>query len=558
MTKLCGVVVLGVAGLVVGCGNRCEPGETVNDGEGACVAVAQATVDITCGAGTRLDGRRCVPTGPVVACGAGTAVMGNTCVPAVSCGENTSESNDACVPAGTVCAPGTIFAIDRGTCVNNSANGCGAETSEDPESNICELDNATLCGPGTTVGLDGRCIVPASVQLIHDISGVAEVDLYIVSSGTALTDGATPFAKLAFREATAFAELPSNESFDVVIAADGESDPRTNALLVATITLGARSVTRLIATDQPDAEPALLLIGGVAQASTPDVVAVQVLHGASGVGAIDAFVATLSTGISGEFALDSHERLADDLLFAERVEAQELNPVDSVLTLALDADGDDSTLESELIEVSALLEDSRGSGVLLLVSGRLEDATLHVVAVNPDGTTAVLPRAAQLQVIHNAADPAASLVDLVVSGELLEDVAFRTATQTYVVPTELDIEVRAPDSDVDLTAGAFDDLNLVAGARSVAVVSGVLNPLGFAANPEGADTALGLFPLTVPAAARSAANVDLVVFHGSTDTNAIDIDLMPGATTVVSALAYGSAADAVAVAPPNQADLDFD
>ena len=68
------------------------------------------------------------------------------------------------------------------------------------------------------------------------------------------------------------------------------------------------------------------------------------------------------------------------------------------------------------------------------------------MAALPDGNVVALPAApapqARLQVIHNAADPAASQVDIYLNGSiLLDDFAFRAATPFVDVPAEVQLSI---------------------------------------------------------------------------------------------------------------------
>ncbi|MBN1885844.1 MAG: CHRD domain-containing protein [Candidatus Krumholzibacteriota bacterium] len=137
------------------------------------------------------------------------------------------------------------------------------------------------------------------------------------------------------------------------------------------------------------------------------------------------------------------------------------------------------------------------------------------------------PKLARLQVVHNAADPAAGLVDVWVNGALLlDDFAFRTATPFVVVPAEvpLSIGVAPPTSMCAGDAIATFDVTLDPWTSYVAVANGVLDPAAFAANPDGRETGFTLF---VKAGAREAAScaamVDLFVLHGSTDAPTVDV-----------------------------------
>ena len=86
---------------------------------------------------------------------------------------------------------------------------------------------------------------------------------------------------------------------------------------------------------------------------------------------------------------------------------------------------------------------------------------------------------AELQVIHNAADPAAAEVDVYVNGDLLlDDFAFRTATPFVEVPAGVELNIGVAPG----TSGGSEDIlasfpvTLAAGGRYLAVANGVLDP----------------------------------------------------------------------------------
>lgn len=92
---------------------------------------------------------------------------------------------------------------------------------------------------------------------------------------------------------------------------------------------------------------------------------------------------------------------------------------------------------------------------------------------------AALAGTAQLQIIHNSADPGAAEVDVYVNGDLLlDDFAFRTATPYVEVPSDVELTVGvAPGNSM----GAEDILaefpvTLASGGRYLAVANGVLDP----------------------------------------------------------------------------------
>ena len=165
-----------------------------------------------------------------------------------------------------------------------------------------------------------------------------------------------------------------------------------------------------------------------------------------------------------------------------------------------------------------------------------------LIAIFMFATLPALSQQARLQVIHNAADPGAAVVDIYVNGAiLLDDFAFRAATPFTDVPAGVDLEIGvAPGS----STGAGDiiatfTVNLDDGKSYIAVANGVLDPMAFAANPDMKN--IGFTLLSTGMARESAmdmAEVDLTVLHGATDAPAVDV-IARGVGTLVNDAAYG-------------------
>lgn len=148
---------------------------------------------------------------------------------------------------------------------------------------------------------------------------------------------------------------------------------------------------------------------------------------------------------------------------------------------------------------------------------------------------------ADIQIIHNAADPAAAEVDVYLGALLIADnFAFRTATEFLSVPSgvELTVSVAPPTSTSVADAIASFNFTLEDGERYVAIANGVLNPALFAVNPEAASTAFNIFVQAgVQETAATAGNVDFFVFHGATDAPAVSA-YARGVAQLVPSAAY--------------------
>lgn len=123
---------------------------------------------------------------------------------------------------------------------------------------------------------------------------------------------------------------------------------------------------------------------------------------------------------------------------------------------------------------------------------------------------------AQVQLIHNCADLAASTVDVYLNGELSQDnVAFRTATPFLEVSAASNLEVGfapANSSGPGDVIASFE-VPLTDGEQYVLVASGIISPAGYEPSPE--------FSLAVFSPARQNSiepgTTDVLIYNGSTD-----------------------------------------
>jgi hypothetical protein len=149
------------------------------------------------------------------------------------------------------------------------------------------------------------------------------------------------------------------------------------------------------------------------------------------------------------------------------------------------------------------------------------------------------PTTARVQVIHNAADTAASVVDIWLNSSLLiDDFEFRTATPFIDAPAgeEFTISVKASNSVNALNPLWSQTYTLEGGMNYILVANGIVSPSGY--------EPVQPFDIYVYPEARQegmdAMNTDVLVFHGSTDAPVVDVvEVAQGAGTIIDNLAYG-------------------
>ncbi len=153
------------------------------------------------------------------------------------------------------------------------------------------------------------------------------------------------------------------------------------------------------------------------------------------------------------------------------------------------------------------------------------------------GSVMSFAQTARIQVIHNSADAAASVVDVYLDNTLLfDDFAFREASSFLDAPAGTPFVVGIAPSNSTSVMDTITSFNvtLMANETYVVVANGIVSATGY--NPSPA------FELDVFALGReSSANpgeTDVLVAHGSTDAPFVDVQV-PGAGTVVDNLGYG-------------------
>ena len=134
---------------------------------------------------------------------------------------------------------------------------------------------------------------------------------------------------------------------------------------------------------------------------------------------------------------------------------------------------------------------------------------------------------ARLEVIHNSADAAASVVDVYVNGgatPFIDDFAFRTTSGFVDVPAGAALTIGIAGAN---STGPGDILfnlpavTLTAGETYIAIANGIVSGTGYSPAP---DFGLAVFPTGRESAIGGAGTNDVLVYHGATDAPMVDVD----------------------------------
>ncbi len=173
-----------------------------------------------------------------------------------------------------------------------------------------------------------------------------------------------------------------------------------------------------------------------------------------------------------------------------------------------------------------------------------------VVALSMFGWTGTLQaQTANVQIIHNAADPAADTVDIYVNGDLtLDNFGFRSATGFLELPAgDHTVSVAGQNSSSVDDAIADFDITLEADENYTVIANGVLDPEQFSDNPDDKSTGFNLWINTgARMSSTDSEQVQFNVVHGASDAPSVDVGAR-GVATLVEDAAYGDITDYLGV-----------
>lgn len=371
-------------------------------------------------------------------------------------------------------------------------------------------------------GLVSESLAQAELQVIHNSAdpSAAVVDIYI--------NGNLTLNDFAFREATPYLPVPSGTLLNIGIA-PGNSMSAMDTLVNIPVTLMQNQRYVAIAsgvlnpaafTANPNAVSTgfqLILADNMRNASlNPGEVDLKVLHGSTDAPTVDVIAQGVGT-------------LVNDASYTDFTPYLSVPAGDYLLDIT--PGNDNNTVVATF---SAELNGLGGGAAVVFASGFLDanqnpNASFGLFAALPSGDVVPLNKVgnARLQVIHNAADPAASSVDIYVNGGLLLDnFNFRQATPFIDVNSGQTLNIGiAPGTSTSANDTLVNiPVVLSEGETYVAVANGVLNPASFSANPEGINTAFQLLLFSgMQETGLNGTNVDLAVLHGATDAPAVDV-----------------------------------
>jgi hypothetical protein len=365
-----------------------------------------------------------------------------------------------------------------------------------------------VLGDGTVIPLEA--LTTARVQIIHN-SPSPTVDIW-VNEEPFLTD-------FDFRTSTPFVDVPGNVDLNIGIAPSPSSDPSDIIATFPVNLLPGESyvvIANGIVGDMEKPFNLEIFVGGREVATEEEGVDLLIFHGSPDAPNVDIAIRGLGNAI-------------EDLAFGEFVGYSESDIAPDII-LDIKPAGSETVVASFLAPLSAL----EGLAATVFASGFLSDGLIAFglwVAL-PDGTTFPLERLsdARVQIIHNSPSPT---VDIWVNEEpFLTDFAFRTATPFVDVPgnTALNIGIApSPSSDPSDIIATFP-VNLLPGETYVIIANGIVGNMATPFNLEIRDGALE--------ASGDDEEVALLVFHGSPDAPAVDVDVR-NVGNLISNLAFG-------------------
>lgn len=377
----------------------------------------------------------------------------------------------------------------------------------------------------------GAVAQTARVQVIHNSTDAAAavVDVYV--NGTMFLDN------LEFRTASPFLDAPAGTPLTIVVA-PGSSTSAADGVYTTTTTLTENGTYIIVAsgmvstTGYTPNQPFNLYMYNTARETATMAANTDVLmfHGSTDSPTID--VVHQGNGV-----------IVNDISYGEFKDYLELDNDDYMINITTADNG--TVIQGYSLPLDLLNLD--GEAVTVLTSGFLHPENNSNgpgfsvwVALPGGGDLLQLPQGndvARVQVIHNAADAAASTVDIYVNDDIyLDDFQFRTATPFVDVAAGIPLTiVVAPGNSISAADGVFTkNITFQEDETYIIVASGIVSETGYTPNQP---FNLYVYPVARETAAIGA-TTDILVFHGATDAPTINI-AQQGSGVLIGNTSYG-------------------
>lgn len=389
------------------------------------------------------------------------------------------------------------------------------------------------------IGLAAQAQGPtARVQVIHNSADLAAATVDVWLNNTPL------LPNFGFRTASPFVDAPAGVPIELRVQPPNSIDT-TNPIFYSAVTLTAGETYVVVASGIVSASgysPAtpfdlsIYSMGREASANGTSETDVLVFHGATDAPTVDVYESSIPAGT-----------LVDNISYGQFQGYLELGTADydlqirneqnSAIVAAFEGDLAGLNLGGEAITIlaSGFLDPSVNSNGPAFGLWAATVAGGPLVPLN----AGAIPTA-RVQVIHNAADAAAATVDVWLNSDvLIDDFDFRTASGFVDAQAGVpfDVSIAASNSTDTVNSIARFTYSLDEDETYILVANGIVDIVNY--------SPVKLFDIYVFSGGREAAvdpnQVDMLVFHGSTDAPTVDVvekNIPLGAA--VQNLSYGS------------------
>lgn len=358
----------------------------------------------------------------------------------------------------------------------------------------------------------------ARIQIVHNSADAAAEIVDVWLDQTLIKDN------LKFRTATAFMDAPAGTQVTLAIAGPDSQNPN-DPLWSEIYTFNAGEAYVLVAEgiisasgyNPPTPFDVFVFPGAREAASQSGQTDIITNHGATDAPAIDIFETALGAG-----------QIVDNLAYSGFDGYDQLDTKDYIFEVRDQGNGNVIASYKGYLQEFGL----KNKAVTMVASGFLHPENNSNgpafglwVAPADGGDMIELPvydPRASVQVIHNSADEAAAVVDIWMDQTLLlDDFAFRTASQFLQLPAGHEITLAVKDAGSQNPENPLwsETFNLTVDQTYILVAEGIISGSGY--NPPTP------FDMAVYPTARITSNqllkTDMLVHHGATDAPVVDI-----------------------------------